>query len=326
MSLSKNNYEYYAGTFLRPIGLVSAAAMVTSWASLWLPHVPDPTLGDTLVVVVATVLVLVAASSRKNFQQFRLAAVSLIGAGAAVALSTPSDATSSLVAYLAIELVACGATQLDIRWWGGVVVAIWALWLIEWARYETVEGIFGWLTTSIPLAVATALSAYLSHRLHHRATVAVGAARTALKQASVDPLTGLFNRRGLRAHAKSTVLGAIFVDINGLKHINDTFGHEAGDEAIVAVAKALKETTRPTDILCRWGGDEFVVLCPSGAVLSADILADRANVWLLRHANTDFPVGVSAGQATSAVGVSMAELIEAADEQMYARRAEERGS
>lgn len=90
--------------------------------------------------------------------------------------------------------------------------------------------------------------------------------------ANTDALTGLLNRGGFDAAlaqhthmAKDTsefVFSIIAIDVNGLKYVNDTFGHAAGDALIQAVGEILRKSTRKTDIISRCGGDEFVVLCP----------------------------------------------------------------
>jgi len=92
------------------------------------------------------------------------------------------------------------------------------------------------------------------------------------KLANTDALTGLLNRGGLDAaldqniHMARESSGFIFsiiaIDVNGLKYVNDTFGHEAGDALITKVAEILRLSTRKTDIISRSGGDEFTVLCP----------------------------------------------------------------
>ena len=86
-----------------------------------------------------------------------------------------------------------------------------------------------------------------------------------------DHLTGLANRRGLamvgaqmveQARRQGDAVHCIFVDIDGLKRVNDALGHAVGDEVIVAVAEALRAATRATDVVARWGGDEFCVVGP----------------------------------------------------------------
>lgn len=85
----------------------------------------------------------------------------------------------------------------------------------------------------------------------------------------VDELTGIYNRRGFhhlaRQHmdigkrtGRSMIIG--FFDLDYMKHINDTFGHKAGDNALVATAGILRKVFRTSDVIARWGGDEFVVL------------------------------------------------------------------
>ena len=83
-----------------------------------------------------------------------------------------------------------------------------------------------------------------------------------------DPLTGLHNRLFLERFLDSPVsespvtVTALLVDLDGLKGINDSFGHAAGDAALSAVAGALVDVTRPQDVVVRLGGDEFLVVLP----------------------------------------------------------------
>ncbi len=91
--------------------------------------------------------------------------------------------------------------------------------------------------------------------------------------ANTDALTGLLNRGGLdtsleqyKHMARDTsqfVFSIIAIDVNGLKYVNDTYGHEAGDQLIKQVADILLTSTRKTDIISRSGGDEYIVLCPN---------------------------------------------------------------
>ncbi len=85
----------------------------------------------------------------------------------------------------------------------------------------------------------------------------------ALHEADHDDLTGLLNRRGLRR--RLTDLGqaqvaVVMLDLDGLKHINDTGGHGAGDAALTRAGGALAACVRPHDLLARWGGDEFLAV------------------------------------------------------------------
>jgi diguanylate cyclase (GGDEF)-like protein len=91
-------------------------------------------------------------------------------------------------------------------------------------------------------------------------------------RAEVDPLTGLHNRNflsrflGGELGSSPVELTALLVDLDRLKAVNDTYGHSAGDAAIVGVAEALRSCARPTDVSCRIGGDEFLLLLPGVGV------------------------------------------------------------
>jgi len=118
------------------------------------------------------------------------------------------------------------------------------------------------------------------------------------KMASTDGLTGVYNRAFLDRELEKSVKHAkrfkdmwfsvLIVDVNGLKQINDTYGHAAGDKLIVEVASMLKSVCRETDVVARIGGDEFAVLMPSTNRVQAQILLKR-----IREAQADLNVVVS---------------------------------
>ncbi len=100
----------------------------------------------------------------------------------------------------------------------------------------------------------------------------------------VDELTGLQNRRGFldlggevlrRAHAEQRRAFLVFVDLDGMKQINDRLGHEVGDQALVETAAILRRGFRGTDVIARLGGDEFVVLAAERANVDPTVFADR---------------------------------------------------
>ena len=104
-------------------------------------------------------------------------------------------------------------------------------------------------------------------------------------QALRDPLTGVFNRRFLaetlaretaRARRDSRAYAVVILDLDHFKQVNDTHGHEAGDRVLVAAAELLRSHTREGDLVCRYGGEEFVVLMPGASAVSA---ARRAELW-----------------------------------------------
>ena len=138
------------------------------------------------------------------------------------------------------------------------------------------------------------------------------------KEAKYDPLTKLLNRRGVLKELNSEEEGAVlYMDIDHFKNINDTYGHEKGDEVLKKLGKILKKSFRKNDIIGRWGGEEFVVVLPKTDYLSAFKLAE-----ILRNKieKTDFN-GV---KATISIGVSefknkkeFEEALEKADDALY---------
>ena len=99
-----------------------------------------------------------------------------------------------------------------------------------------------------------------------------------------DPLTGLYNRRSIREkleyefiHYKKTKnnFSVIIADIDYFKKINDTFGHDCGDQVLKKVAQILQDAVGERGFVSRWGGEEFLILLPETKVEDARILADR---------------------------------------------------
>jgi diguanylate cyclase (GGDEF)-like protein len=148
------------------------------------------------------------------------------------------------------------------------------------------------------------------------------------QEALVDPLTGLLNRRALdrdlrRERARATRYGRRFslmvVDLDGLKRVNDSDGHLAGDLYLRSLANAFGDVLRSGDEAYRIGGDEFVVLLPETAEARAAVVAER----VLEAGAPPF----SWGAATfGSDGEEPEELLALADQRLYARRAEVRGT
>ncbi|KQT60117.1 hypothetical protein ASG52_18535 [Methylobacterium sp. Leaf456] len=145
--------------------------------------------------------------------------------------------------------------------------------------------------------------------------------------AVTDPLTGLSNRRALDEALADAVreegagLSLILADIDHFKAINDRHGHAVGDAVLVALAGALGDAARPGDRLGRWGGEEFVILCPSTDLAAAQALAESMR---LRVSETEI-AGVgrrtcSFGVAARAAGESVDGLLVRADAALYAAK------
>jgi len=149
--------------------------------------------------------------------------------------------------------------------------------------------------------------------------------------AFLDQVTQLPNRRfvemALRTalseyHIHKEPFGVLVIDLNRFKDINDSFGHASGDRALLEVAKTLKGTLRPTDIVGRWGGDEFIAVAHH---VNEEILTHLAVRCCAMVAQTSFPscdgspvsVSVSIGDTLALPGDSAEKLIKRADDLMY---------
>ncbi len=157
-----------------------------------------------------------------------------------------------------------------------------------------------------------------------------------LEQLSLeDELTDLYNRRGLdllggnavaRAARDGSPLCVLFMDLDGLKTINDGFGHAAGDTALITAAAILRATVRETDIVARIGGDEFAAVLVGVSALEAEELCERVRRAAYASAPGEHPLTVSIGVAALQPGEldTLDELIAAADSAMYATRRQRR--
>jgi diguanylate cyclase (GGDEF)-like protein/PAS domain S-box-containing protein len=156
------------------------------------------------------------------------------------------------------------------------------------------------------------------------------------EQAIRDPLTGLLNRRFLeetlaknvyRAERRNSPLCVVMLDLDDFKRFNDTFGHHAGDAFLREFGRGLRETVRKSDISCRYGGDEFVLVLPDSSLPDAqkrmeDICAMVKEIQSRHRESRTFTMTVSAGIAQAGVHASdPGELLRAADKALYAAKA-----
>jgi diguanylate cyclase len=175
-------------------------------------------------------------------------------------------------------------------------------------------------------------------RAHAEVETCNAALHEASRSSQVDPLTQLSSRALLLDRLEQVLAGArrhpsvfalLFVDLDGFKQVNDTLGHAAGDQALRLAAQCFKSSVRETDTVCRYGGDEFVILLPDVSDGHAAGLVAGSVIAALAAARPE-PDG--AGGLTASIGISVypddgddaQALIDRADAAMY--RAKERGS
>lgn len=174
----------------------------------------------------------------------------------------------------------------------------------------------------------------LRRALKERRTLEALALQDAREAACRDPLTGVLNRRGLNERFDALVrnrgdalsVAVILIDIDHFKRLNDTYGHDYGDEVLAQFADLVSRNVRVVDIAARWGGEEFVVVCADvdrkGAVRIAEKL--RACVQAFDFGQGG-PVTASFGIHWSpAAGDDLGGLVAAADKALYTAKAEGR--
>jgi diguanylate cyclase (GGDEF) domain len=148
--------------------------------------------------------------------------------------------------------------------------------------------------------------------------------------ARTDPLTSLSNRRDMveridretdRFERYGTVFSVILFDIDDFKRVNDRFGHDAGDRVLKAVSHAFLDETRRCDSCSRWGGEEFLILCPQTDAAEALVVAEKCREAVadlcVEHRDGTIKATVSGGIASIAPGLARDALINKADEGLY---------
>lgn len=194
---------------------------------------------------------------------------------------------------------------------------------------DTIMMLVGALTARLyildPAAlILTALPTMLLYRILHNVQQA--------RLARIDPKTGLYNYRHLdealaeqvrRAAQTGAPLSVIFIDMDYLRDVNNTYGHLAGDRALIAIAAAMSRMARPQDVAARFGGEEFVLLLPGlhkheAAAVAERLGRDIAALRILSDDGNSFRVTISAGVAGMPADATTVEaLIQAADAAVY---------
>ena len=152
-----------------------------------------------------------------------------------------------------------------------------------------------------------------------------------------DPLTGMYNRRGLAYLIDLIIpvnkryercLSAITIDIDFFKKINDTYGHDGGDEVLKAFAQLIMECPRASDVSCRLGGEEFVIVLTETDLEGALIIAERIRVMIedlgVKYQDKVIKLTASFGLATHCSEVDIDKLLKSADKALYKAKEEGR--
>jgi diguanylate cyclase (GGDEF)-like protein/PAS domain S-box-containing protein len=148
-----------------------------------------------------------------------------------------------------------------------------------------------------------------------------------------DSLTGLYNRRYFEEEFKrldtrrNLPISVIMGDANGLKLINDAFGHNKGDRLLVKTAKAIKSVCRTDDIAARWGGDEFVILLPRTSKEDAELIVQRIKNACSKMRVGSLSVSISLGWDTKENNdQELPKILKGAEDHMYKHKVSESGS
>jgi diguanylate cyclase (GGDEF)-like protein len=164
-------------------------------------------------------------------------------------------------------LVGIGVVLLRRAWLVPTAIGIWACWAFSVGYLGGSPAVWGHWAFYVLTASGLGIVVVMLRR--RSIDVANAALRQAMRAATEDTATKLSNRRGLEmrsrelvalARRRGEIVHCTFLDVDGLKAINDERGHDAGDRVILAVAQAIRATCRSSDVVARWGGDEFVVV------------------------------------------------------------------
>lgn len=192
--------------------------------------------------------------------------------------------------------------------------------------------IYGIPTSEMTPDVENALKSLMGEivKLKSERVRLMGLLRKSENLADTDPLSGIFNRRAFEREALRCInffnrydadACFIFIDLDGFKLINDSFGHQIGDVVIKEVAKVLSSTVRDSDIVGRLGGDEFAILLANTtkeeAILKSDILENKIKDINIEVNGFKIDVNASYGITSVLKNDSLENIIDRADREMY---------
>jgi len=188
------------------------------------------------------------------------------------------------------------------------------------------EAVFGLITLIVLFNIYTIYQDVLIKRLRRQLLEKQDHSYILRNLAMVDPLTGLYNRRFAeqrlaaevsRSERRGHPLTVMTMDLNDFKHINDTYGHPAGDQVLQEFASHLNKVIRGSDLAVRLGGDEFLVLLPECSAEQLRLVLERLGSLAVDWHGQKIPVSFSAGWKDYKTGDRPEELLAGADQALY---------
>jgi len=318
--------------FVRSVAVVDALLLAVVGLFVAMGAEPQARPGAILIGMAAFAAIAVALRIRRLFPRqtrLKLAVETwLMVAFITVTLYFSGKDESALVNLYLLPVIVCALTlgRVVTLLQVALIAALYMLLAADNPKVDVVSAAY--IARALGVLVPYMLVAWLTTTLAYD----VYAARNRIENlAQTDTLTALFNLRTFneiykREHAAAERQGRVFalllIDLDGLKAINDSFGHEAGNNAIVLVANAILRSVRTTDFAARLGGDEFVVLLTGADPESAQVVATR-----IRNNVSGTTLNIGARMIRCAVSIGaanypkdsrdMKELMSLADRRMY---------
>ncbi|CAN7659135.1 GGDEF domain-containing protein [Rhizobium sp. LjRoot30] len=261
----------------------------------------------------------------------------IIVAGGCRLLAEGQSAVAEVLAIVATVMIGYAIARMPDRSFSwrfsrSVMLALTAPWpmvISVWRGGSVPLSVF--LETALPFVAINAIGVVLLYDLLSNERKRWALFQALERDAAIDPLTRLANRRAFFAQASSILEGAVsspadfavlMIDIDHFKIVNDTHGHDVGDDVLVAIAHAISTCIRKSDVVARFGGEEFVVLLPGARMDSAKVIAEQ-----IRKAveQTSVPAGSKVVSITISLGIvagnreqmTVKAALKSADEALY---------
>lgn len=308
------------------VGIPSDESFLTMWGSRWLR--------EALGTLIFTPLLIVwLGNSIPRFERQRmlegaLIIASVVGLDALIFFGRINPETANSITFFIIPIILWASLRLLIH--GLVLVnALASILFFCGAAHQLGALFFGtapsYSTFLIILATMWVTSLILSASIAKYNKIQ----RNLSDLSNHDTLTGLFNRLFFETELKRLdssrqfPISIIMTDLDNLKLVNDTFGHRSGDQLLKNLANLFSDVFRHEDIICRIGGDEFVVLLPNTGEPETRIILDRVRKRMEKYNldHPDLPIRISIGVSTASQGESLLGHLKIADNLMYEEKA-----